>query len=342
MRLLLEQEAKTLGDWAYLAIAKHFKKILRHEAEVLKDKDSEELHQMRVGMRRLRSAVVGFSLSLDLPKNAGQRQVGKVARVLGTLRDIDVLGEALNTEYIPELPEQERKQLEQALLALSKRRKKALKAVKVILESKFYQLLKESFESWLEQPKYQAIAGIPIDNILPDLLLPQMSRLLLHPGWIVGVEFEKGEIQFADGLSEIQVENLLQNQGLIIHDLRKEVKRSRYNLELFSQFYGEHYQDYITALKNIQTVLGEIQDCSVLAQFFADIFTGNITEQMPELSAKLRGKRSRKWQEWESLQRQFLESQTRKDWHLTILTPTSDEVTSRLKSEAGCGGSLKV
>lgn len=324
MKLLLEQEAKNLGDWAYLAIAKHSKKILKHEAEVLKDKDPEELHQMRVGMRRLRSALVGFSLALDLPKNAGQRQVGKVARVLGSLRDIDVLGEALNTEYIPQLPDQERKQLEQALSVLSKQRTKAFKSVKVILESKFYQSLKEAFEKWLEQPQYQTIAELPINNILPDLLLPQISRLLLHPGWMVGVKFERGEIQFADGLSEMQVEALLENQGLIIHDLRKEVKRSRYNLELFSQFYGDAYQAYIATIKNIQTVLGEIQDCSVLSQFFGDVFGENIVKQMPELSAKLREKRYQKWQEWESLQRQFLASKTRQELHLTILTPTQE------------------
>ena len=322
MKLLSEQEAKTLGDWAYLAITKHYNKILKHEAEVLKDKDPEELHQMRVGMRRLRSAVVGFSAALDLPQNAEQRQVGKVARVLGTLRDIDVLGEALNTEYIPQLPEPEQKQVEQALSVLSKRRKKAFKAVKAILDGKLYKSLKQSFESWLDQPKYQPIAELDINHILPDLLLPQISRLLLHPGWIVGVKFERGEVQFADSLSETEVEVLLEKQGAIVHDLRKEFKRSRYNLELFSQFYGDPYQNYITDIKNIQTVLGDLQDCFVLAQFFADVLTVDIAEKMPILSAKLREKRYQKWQQWEELQRKFLAPQTRKDLHLTILTPT--------------------
>jgi len=53
--------AKTLGDSAKLAIEQHYQKILKHEAQVLKDKDPEDLHQMRVGMRRLRTAIVGFS-----------------------------------------------------------------------------------------------------------------------------------------------------------------------------------------------------------------------------------------------------------------------------------------
>jgi CHAD domain-containing protein len=319
MKPILSQEVKTFGDWSYLAIAKHYEKILKHEAEVLKDKDAEELHQMRVGMRRLRSAVVGFSLALDLPKNAGEKQVGKVARVLGTLRDIDVLEDALKTRYAPELPNKEQRQLELALTALAKKRKEAFKAVKEVLESKHYTTLRQSFKSWLDQPTYQTIGAVAIDNILPDLLLPQISQLLLHPGWIVGVKFTGGEMQFVDGLSEKEVEVLLEERGYILHDLRKEAKRSRYNLELFTQFYGDDYQNYVTAVKDIQTVLGDIQDCFILAEFLAGIFVENISGKMPVLSAKLRETRYQKWQEWESLQRKFLDSQTRKDLHLTIL-----------------------
>jgi CHAD domain-containing protein len=325
MKPVLNQEAKTFGDWAYLAIAKHYDKFLKHEAEVLKDEDPEELHQMRVGMRRLRSAAVGFSLALDLPKNAGEKRVGKAARVLGTLRDIDVLEDALKTQYLPELSGKEQKQLEQALTALAEQRREAFKEVKTLLEGKYYATLKKAFKNWLDRPTYQMIAAIAIDNILPDLLLPQISRLLLHPGWIVGVKFTGGEMQFADGLSEKEIEALLEERGYILHDLRKEAKRSRYNLELFTQFYGDAYQNHISIIKEIQTVLGDIQDCHILAEFLADVFTENIREKMPALSSKLRATRYQKWQEWESLQRKFLDSQTRKDLHLTILKPEYSE-----------------
>lgn len=321
MKPVLNQESKTFGDWSYLAIAKHYEKILKHEPEVLKDKDAEELHQMRVGMRRLRSAIVGFSLALNLPQNAGEKQVGKVARVLGTLRDIDVLEDALRNCYAPELPSKEQKLLGQALAVLFKKRKQAFKAVKNTLDSKYYVNLKKSFDNWLDQPTYQTIGALMIDSILPDLLLPQISRLLLHPGWIVGVKFTRGEVQFADGLSEKQVSAILEKQGYILHDLRKEAKRSRYNLELFTQFYGDAYQNQVATIREIQTILGDIQDCFILAEFLASVFAEDISQKMPVLSSKLRGTRYQKWREWEGLQRQFLDSQTRKDLHLTILQP---------------------
>ena len=71
-----KQTKKTLGDWAYIAIAKHYKKILKHESKVLKDNNPEQLHQMRVGMRRLRSAIAGFAPALNLPISASEKKFG--------------------------------------------------------------------------------------------------------------------------------------------------------------------------------------------------------------------------------------------------------------------------
>ena len=83
--------AKTVADWAYIGIDKHFHKVLKHEAGVLLDQDTEELHQIRVGMRRLRSTLTGFAPALTMPKSADQKRVGNLGRILGELRDLDVL-----------------------------------------------------------------------------------------------------------------------------------------------------------------------------------------------------------------------------------------------------------
>ncbi|MEA5534851.1 CHAD domain-containing protein [Crocosphaera sp. XPORK-15E] len=321
MTKYLEHEPKTFGDWAYVAIAKHYHKFIKYELAVLEDKDPEELHQMRVGMRRLRSAIKGFNSALDLPKNAQEKKVGKVAQVLGSLRDIDVLEDTLKNKYYPNLPTEEQTHLDQALLTLAKQRKKAFKTVQNLLNSKHYLKLKESFEQWLNQPTYNDIAPISIHTILADLLLPQVSQFMLHSGWFLGVKFGEGETFLSDGLSQEEVETLLTKQGLILHDLRKEAKRTRYNMELFTQFYGDMYENYLTDVKDIQTVLGDIQDSFVLAEFLDTVFKDNIMETMPIFSQNLRESRYQKWQEWETLQRKFLRAKTRKDFHITVLQP---------------------
>jgi CHAD domain-containing protein len=235
---LTREEAKTFGDWAYIALTKHFNKILKHEAEVLKDRDPEELHQMRVGMRRLRSAIAGFNIAIDLPKEASEKTIGKVARILGELRDLDVLKEVLETQYQPNLPEAEGKHLNAVLKKLEKQRKKAFSKVQEVLESELYKDFKKAFKKWLDKPQYQAIGEIAISPILPDLLLPQVSRLLLHPGWLIGVEMVEGNVKLSENLDQNAVEDLLAKQGKILHDLRKEAKRTRYNMELFTEAGG--------------------------------------------------------------------------------------------------------
>lgn len=321
MKHRTEQEAKTFGDWAYIAIAKHFNKILKHQAKVLEDKEPEELHQMRVGMRRLRSAIAGFASALKLPKDASEKNVGKVARILGQLRDLDVLEETFQDRYQPDLPKKEQKKLDKALDDLDRQRKTAFKEVKNILNDKNFLELKEAFNNWLKNPIYQDIASISIQDILPDLLLPQASKLLLHPGWLVGIQFEEGEPQFANQLDKKKVVKLLNSERLILHELRKEAKRSRYNMELFTQFYGDSYQDYLEDIKQLQTILGEIQDCFVLSEFLTDIFEEDFSGEMPNLARKLTETRYQKWQEWEVLQHKFLNPKTRRDFHTTILQP---------------------
>ena len=81
---------------------------------------------MRVGMRRLRSAMTGFAPALDLPKAASDRNVGRIARILGTLRDIDVLQDALKNQYQPLLPSSEQKSLNKALKVLQKERQQCI------------------------------------------------------------------------------------------------------------------------------------------------------------------------------------------------------------------------
>jgi CHAD domain-containing protein len=321
MNLPSKQEAKTCGDWSYLAIAKHFQKILKHEEGVLQDKEPEELHQMRVGMRRLRSTMVGFAPTLELPEVADEKSVGKVARILGKLRDLDVLKETLEKRYFSLLEKKEQKRLKKALKILEKRRKRTFKEVEAVLKDKLYLNLKENFQAWLKQPTYQEIAQIAIATVLPDLLFPQASKLLLHPAWLLGTKFIEGEIKFNNDWNQKQVEKILSDRGETLHDLRKEAKRSRYNMELFTQFYSNSYENHLNEIKNLQTVLGDIQDSFILAEFLSSVLAEDYEEEMPELANILSKNRFDAWQKWEGLRQKFLNPQIRSDFHTTLLSP---------------------
>jgi CHAD domain-containing protein len=74
--------------------------------------------------------------------------------------------------------------------------------------------------------------------------------------------FEAGRIALAAGTSWHDM-----------HQFRLATKRFRYTLETFSAAYGPGLQARIAALKQIQTFLGDINDC---------IVTGNILEPFPD------------------------------------------------------------
>ena len=309
----------TLKEWAYIAIAKHTRKILKYEVKVLQDRDSEDLHQMRVGMRRLRSAIAGFSVALDLPQTVTKRKIAKIGRYVGSLRDLDVLLAALKDNYRPLLPAKEKKSLDRVIKSLTKQRKHELKQVQKTLNSKLYIHLKQGLQSWIDEPKYQKIGDLSIYTVLPDLLLPQISQLSLHPSWWVGVEIERGRVQFPQILNQEAIEQLSTREDLLLHDLRKSAKKTRYNLELFAQFYGDTYQYYLKQIEQIQEVLGQIQDAHVLRKVLEKDLKLAIADRMPELAHLLLKNRYQKWLEWQELQKQFLEDKTRQEFRQVII-----------------------
>ncbi|WP_017721000.1 CHAD domain-containing protein [Kamptonema formosum] len=314
-------KAESLGEWAYLAIEKHFEKTLKHEADVLKDRDPEALHQMRVGMRRLRSAVTGFAPALELPKAAGESKIAKIARRLGALRDLDVMLEALERRYRPSLPPEEHEELDTALERLAKQRREAFSHVRETLHAQPYKKLKQALKEWLKKPVYQEIAQLPIQDALPDLLLPQVSRLFLEPGWLVGVRVFEAEIPLSEELKLKAVEEILASRGPLAHSLRKQVKRVRYQMSLFNRLYGPSYAAWVEEMKEIQEVLGEIQDSLVLAEVLGDVLGEEIDTALPALAQKLAQTRCEAWQKWQPLQQRYLSRETRRALRCELLLP---------------------
>ena len=115
----------TVGVLAVESLEACMQKAEKYEKAVAKNTDPEDLHQMRVQLRRLRTAMQVFAPSLQLPKGAQEAQVAKVARQLGKQRDLDVIGITLREQFAPDLPGTERAILETVLSRLAKRQKQA-------------------------------------------------------------------------------------------------------------------------------------------------------------------------------------------------------------------------
>ncbi|MER3433243.1 MAG: metal-binding protein [Leptolyngbya sp. ERB_1_1] len=305
LQIRLHQEA--LSHYAHRAIDKHFHKAIKHEEDVLDDRDPEALHQMRVGLRRLRTAVQVFGFAADLPKAASEAKIRKFAQVLGAVRDLDVLQIELTSHT--DLPKSEQKALKQAIKQLQDQRSQDFHQLQKNLKSDKYEEFKQSLEDWLALPQFRAIAQLPIHDVLPDLLLPLVSGILLHPAWLIGAEFELDQKTFAPITPESIQEQLKQDE--LLHDLRKHMKRLRYQTELFTDFYGEEYEAQVDEFKQIQEVLGHIQDSVVLQEFLDKQLEHSIEKSCPVFSKQIDQKRTIAWKEWRSLQEKYLDSDFR-------------------------------
>ena len=317
-------QSTTLGELAQGAIAQYLKHTVAYKKPVLADTDPEDLHQMRVGLRRLRTAVQVFEAGLDLPKRGREPHIAALGRKLGRLRDLDVTRMTLCDRYAPDLPAEEQQPLGLVLLHLAQQRHQTFKRVKKLLKGKRYKKLTQSLSAWVENPTYRATAALPADQVMPDLMLPLVSQLWLHPGWLLGTTLDQA---IESHPSPAAVDDLIANCGPVLHSLRKQVKRVRYQLRLVTDLYPGALEDDIQRLSNLQDTLGELQDSTVLEAFIAAAVT-DAKLQMPHLFALLAASRDRAWAQWQGHQKHYLDKSQRQRLRLALLHPRALAATA--------------
>jgi CHAD domain-containing protein len=310
---------KTLGDFAYQALEKHYQKTIKWEKLVKKDEDPEALHQMRVGMRRLRTTVSRFGLYLSLPNSVSAKNIGKIARILGNIRDLDVLKNSLESNYQPYLSKKAQADLPRVFTALARDRQMQATQVEKIFKNEPYKSFKEDCQDWLKKPSYQLLASLPILVALPDLLLPEVSKFFLHPGWLIGTEVVDSQVVVETNWTPVELEQNLQSQAESLHSLRKQTKSMRYQMELFTDLYSEDLAVNISEVKNIQEILGRLQDNIVLNDWLDHILKSEVNHRLGELTTLFAENRYKIWQEWQIVQAKYLKPDIKQGFYMTIL-----------------------
>jgi hypothetical protein len=177
------------------------------------------------------------------------------------------------------------------------------------------------------------MAVMDIYEVLPDILSPEVNRFFLQPGWMVGWPENQEEKAVPLELDPQKVEQELAERGTNLHDLRKQAKRVRYQMSLFTEFYGSDYQVYLAEMKTIQDLLGYIQDTEVLAAVLADVLHKDINQVLPTLAQQLRETRYQLWQQWAPLHDRYVDPQTRQTFRTTLLHPSSGRPTVEEKTD---------
>jgi CHAD domain-containing protein len=302
----VETRSLTIGEFAHAEIERQYQHTIAQERGVLADLDPEFLHQMRVGSRRLSAALQVFSHAVALPKSAQERQVRALTKKLGALRDLDVQIASLRKDYYPQVNSAERKILDQVLESLDNQRKRAFAKVKSILIHPSYEKLKSGCETWLENPQFSSPVHFYLDLLLPDLLSPLLSVLLLHSGW------------------SIPIEETSEANSDVLHDLRKTCKYVRYQTEFFTDFYDTPFKRWIDELKELQDNLGKVQDMYVLQELLLrELTTGG---ELPGLQRAMQDNLMGTMVNWEPVRQKYLSADFRYQLHQMILEPLMKQI----------------
>ncbi|MEO1001537.1 MAG: CHAD domain-containing protein [Cyanobacteria bacterium J06638_7] len=256
--------------------------------------DREQVHQLRTGLRRLRSIAEAFPEHWHGPEPASLR---RLARQAGTVRDLDVLLEALEQQS-PAIGGTEAKGLQRLIRRLQKQRARCRrKLAKRLRHPPRHLLSPVPRPEASECPAQQAGTGPGSSphQALPLLrasLIRQLAVLRLHPGW------GHGNRPRAHSRQECRQ-----------HELRKAFKRLRYQLELLEILQPE-LQERLHLLKQTQTSLGVLQDLVIWQGLLKGQLKGSLRRNLPELSSRWSRLGDDAWAAWCRLRRQWLDATT--------------------------------
>jgi CHAD domain-containing protein len=211
-----------------------YARMLAHDPGVRVGNDPEDLHQLRVATRRLRSVLKTAAAVLDLTWVDGMRnELAWLGGELGPSRDLDVLIPYLRAEASA-LDPADRKALAPLFRKLEDGRTGARKSVLEALRSERYLALLASIEA--------AAAGPPPGGTgsLRDEARNQFKKLK-----------KAMRVVEEDPTDEA------------IHEARKGGKRARYATELLEDELGKSGVKLLAAAKGFQNVAGEHQDAVV-------------------------------------------------------------------------------
>lgn len=137
---------ETMKEFAHNLFRELHQAILQHEAGALSG-NVESVHDMRVGIRRLRVAMNNFAVCFHKKERRRWRnRLENLAHALGGVRDLDVMIEALKGQAIIRT-EPDRQTILAFVRRLRARRRRALQNLKTYLASEEYAEFKHGFSA---------------------------------------------------------------------------------------------------------------------------------------------------------------------------------------------------
>ncbi|MBQ5947179.1 CHAD domain-containing protein [Massilia sp. ST3] len=227
-------------------------------------KDAESLHQMRVGLRRLRALLDMFG-KLAAPPGEIREGLDWLSGELGAARDWDVLAGSTLDHVGGIDPAALRTAVQDRANALHKQLLHTLHAPR-------YTVLMLQINGWLRGRQWRADGALPDGSPLAERAKRGMRPLL-----------RKAEKRLARRIKALDPQN-----GPARHRVRIAAKKARYASEFFRDLLpGKRAKRYTACLSALQDRLGLLNDFAVADRLLDELASGH--GQVPRQAAWVRG-----------------------------------------------------
>ena len=237
-----------VADVCTAVLAVLYERMLYHEPGTRTGEDIEELHDMRVSVRRQRVAVRVFTDYYLSESNWEIQMINNGLRILGRAlgqgRDLDILIDKFKL-YLLELSPEKMQEITKLNTIWKHYRDQAQVEMISFLDSHFYHDLVSRYKDFLNKP--QQMRTEQVVSELPILIEQRLQALFDH---------------------EQAVETKVVHQ---LHRLRIAFKRLRYVIEFFESVLGTEYENLILQLKQIQDHLGDLNDAAFATHYISTL-----------------------------------------------------------------------
>ena len=238
------------------ALAGSVARMLAHDPGVRVGDHPRDVHQLRVGTRRLRSDLRTFRPLFGEDWTEPLRDELKwLADLLGEVRDADVL-EARLLRQADQLPDDDAGGLAPLLGRLVSQREAARAQLRAAMASDRYADLFERLVAAATAPPLLRDADAPAAEVLPELVNGPWKKL------------RKSVVELPPGPSSDE-----------LHRVRIHSKRVRYAAEAAAPVVGAKAAKFAEAVAGLQTVLGDLQDAVVSEGWLRKASAGSPTGQ---------------------------------------------------------------
>lgn len=230
-------------DWAVAVLRLRFDEVFDHAEAVLGDGEVGEIHDLRVAIRRLRTAMSDLSgILAERPLKRVKHDLKNLAEALGTIRDQDVAILLLQEFAVLAEKQSIRDGIDEMIDQHRKKRKRAHSRLQEDFDSGSFNKLRDRFSKRIadsiSQP--ELFDSPKMRDVAKAMVMMRLQKFRAM-GDAIRRPLDAGKL----------------------HELRIAAKRLRYTIELFGTLCGDEIASFAPELAKLQSHLGDVHDCDI-------------------------------------------------------------------------------